>query len=431
MRFSAEDLFPRNPLATFAGLLVSFLCIQMLMQTTFLSFLPRTFLFTFIMMLIITGLVTLSFHLGSRLLERTGYLLPGVWLWFFPFLSMVLTHLLFFLLIKPIPDLAGRDCWSRLLELNAKCTTLAITSAFSGTVFFLGLYVIIGVLRFIERTVSTASELEAQMLQEITRDSGKPGPASQPPVAPASASNTEPPVESETTIPLPPVKERLKQMEEGRRKAKKFNQTAILMLFLLLAVMVAWVILARPETILYYRGMVQLISRQHPEHALEAFRHLAQKFPDYQYLDTVLFQAAWTLDRRLGQIPEAMKAYQEFLNRFGPENVWSDDVTANLIRLAMDKQSNASETLRWATYYQSHFPAGALTPHVLLYEIRALDALAERTQATSRRQDALNRFGEISIPLYDAEDDFVTTLPFRTALESLGDPTSIPADPPR
>lgn len=412
---TAEELFPRSPLIAFIGLFISFLCVQLLFQTTFLSYLPRTVAFSVCMMLAITMLVTISSRSGARLLNHFGYLLPGVWLWFFPFFTLLLTHLLFFLLIKTVPDLFGRDCWTRLLGLNAKCTTLAITSAFSGALFFLGLYLIIGAFRFLERTMSAASDLESQLLDEVVRTTtaGSAVPASENPVSRPGAT----------------VKEQLWVMDINRRKARAFNRVAILVLFVALAVIVSWVVFARPETILYYRGMVQLFSRHSPEYAYEAFRHLARKYPDYAYLDTVLFQAAWTLDRRMGRTNEAMQAYREFLDRFGPANVWADDVTANLVRLALDKQGNASETLRWTTYYQQQFPDGALTPHILLYEIRALQKLGRGDEARLKRQQALARFGDDAIPLYDSEDDFVSRLPFRLVLEPLTNSGNEPTTP--
>ncbi len=414
---TAEELFPRSPLIAFIGLLISFLCVQLLLQTTFLSYLPRTIVFTVGMMLTITIVFTISSRLGARLLNHFGYLLPGVWLWFFPFLSLLLTHLVFFILIKPVPDLFGRDCWTRLLGLNAKCTTLAITSAFSGTLFFLGLYLIIGAFRFLERTMSAASDLESQLLDEVTRATAPAaaGPSSAIPAAQAGAT----------------VKEQLQAMESNRRKARAFNRVAILVMFITLAVMASWVVFVRPETILYYRGMAQLFSRQNPEYAYEAFRHLAQKYPDYAYLDTVLFQAAWTLDRRMGRTDDAMQAYRGFLDRFGPANVWADDVTANLVRLALDKLGNASETLHWTAYYQQQFPQGALMPHVLLYEIRALQKLGRSEEARQKQQQALARFGDTAIPLYNSEDDFVSRLPFNLLLEPLTDIANDSATPSR
>ncbi|HNV68195.1 MAG TPA: tetratricopeptide repeat protein [Candidatus Ozemobacteraceae bacterium] len=410
----AEELFPRSPLITFIGILISFLCVQMLLQTTFLSTLPRTMAFTTGTMLIMTMLVTLSSRIGSRILRHFGYLLPGVWLWFFPFLSLLFSHAFFFVLIKPIPDLLGRDCWTRILGLNAKCTTLAISSAFSGTMFFLALYLIIGAFRFLERTMAAASELEDQLLAEVSRTSARsPGSPPAPDTAALAPAET-----------LPTVKEQLQAMEAGRHRARSFNRVAILVLFVCLAVMASWVVFARPETILYYRGMMQLFSRQHPEHALAAFQHLAQKYPTYTYLDTVLFQAAWTLDRRLGRTPEAMQAYREFLDRFGVNNVWADDVTANLVRLALDKQANATETLHWTNLYQQQFPEGPFSPHILLYEMRALLQLGRTDEARQKQQQALSRFGESSIPLYNSEDDFMSLLPFRMVLESLIEPAT-------
>ncbi|MBI3038955.1 tetratricopeptide repeat protein, partial [bacterium] len=160
------------------------------------------------------------------------------------------------------------------------------------------------------------------------------------------------------------------------------------------------------------RGEIQLSTGINPAVAQKTFQHLVEKYPSYQYLDNVEFRIAWTFERRMKRYVDAAKSYEAFVNKYGFKNVWSDDVVANLVGVYLDHVRDFPAALRWSKIYREKFPMGHMAQHVSFYEARALKESGKIPEAQATLNEAITRFGDSMVPIYDSEDTFVDLVPF-------------------
>jgi len=367
-----EELFPDNPALLFIGLLIVTLIVQMLGQATYLMLLSRPRAMVIALLLCFTLIIFVGTRLSLFLLERWGMSVPSVALWFVPVTILLIAYLFFLCMLVAFPAYAGRGIWSDLVRLNAQTTTIMFVTTFISFKIYIALVFIGALSRYIGFWL------------DIFRD-------------------------------VDNIRERLAELDENRKRGSKFNRISFLLSLVIVFLSGCWVVFFNPETILYYRGEIQIKSGLNPEVAIETFAHLVRKYPNYRYIDTVEFRSAWVLERRMGKYREAIEAYSNFLKKFGYENVWADEVVANLIRISLDKLKDADETLKWVKIYQEKFSSGLMAPHVALYEIRAMILAGRRDEAQKTLAKALERFRNEQIIIFDSEDYFVTTLPFEVA----------------
>ncbi len=400
--FAATQFRP-HPLVWLVGPVVTTLSLQMLTGNTYLMVLPSSASLVIALLLAFFLLAWGGRHLSDRLLARFDLALPTVGLWVHPFMVIVLTGLLGLGLLVAWPAWAGRAFWPTFLHLNAKVTTIAFTTTFFSFALFLGGLVLLEVGRYLGWSIDLAEEMWKTVQGE----------------AAAAATDLAKGETAGLQAGLAAMKERLRQLEQARTRAQRCNRWAAYGLFAFILLAGTGIVFFRPELILFYRGEAQLRSFREPEVALETFEHLARKYPNYTYLDTVTYYAIWTLERRLNRYAEAVRRYEAWLQRFGTDNIWADEVMANLTRLHLDKLASPAVALDWSRRYQHHFPDGIMAPHVALYEVRALQDLGRPEEAKAALQRARERFVGRMIVLYDSEDDFLARLPFESAALSL------------
>ncbi|MBF0498734.1 MAG: hypothetical protein HQM09_01265 [Candidatus Riflebacteria bacterium] len=372
----AENLYQTSPMLRFIGMLICVLITLMATGSTYIMQLERPCIFTLTILVTVVAAGNLGMALAGRLLDRFGAALSGILLWAFPLVQLAAVYMVFWVLLSPVPAVFGRSIWSQILDLNAKGTTII----FSNLPAACSIYVIAAMFVAIFRH-----------LRSVFSETGDP--------------NT--------------YRERMAALDTERLATRRINRIVFLFVAAVLGVVMIWFVKARPEVLLYLRGQIQLQSMQHPEIALETFLHLARKFPQYRYRDTVDFRIAWIRDRRMQQFDEAALAYRNFLDIYGYDNVWADDVLANLISITLDKQKNATDTLRWTARFREHFPEAHLAPHVILYEIRALKEVGRIKDAREALEIARRRYDKSYLNIYDSEDDFVARKPFSTAADAL------------
>ncbi|HEY9069980.1 MAG TPA: tetratricopeptide repeat protein, partial [Candidatus Ozemobacteraceae bacterium] len=293
----------------------------------------------------LTGTAILARRLVDLLLARTGLVLPTVILWLYPLVTLGCTWILSWILLRGIPEFAGRGFWTGLIRLNAKTVTGAFTGPFLAFFLLLMAWTVGEAWRYLSWSIGWG-EFVARL-----------------------STSTDGPPPADVMIQR---RERQRAIQADRERARRCNRWGLLIIFLTTIGSFVWIVFFRPELILYYRGMSQLRTFQKPEDALAAFEQLVRKYPQYKYLDTVKYYIAWVQERRLGNFAEASRAYEAFLAEYGSDNVWADDVVASLVRIALDKRNDPAAALAWTAEYRRRFPDGIMAPQVALYEVRAL-----------------------------------------------------------
>ncbi|HOY66764.1 MAG TPA: tetratricopeptide repeat protein [Candidatus Ozemobacteraceae bacterium] len=336
----------------------------------------------------LTATAILARRIVDALLERTDQVMPTVVLWLYPLVTLGCTWILSWILLRGIPEIAGRGFWTGLIRLNAKTVTGAFTGPFLAFFLLLLAWTIGEAWRYLSWSIGWG-EFVARL------STHKDGP---------------PPVEL-----LQQRRERQQAIQIDRERARRCNRWGMLAIFLTMIGSFVWIVFFRPELILYYRGMAQLRSFHKPDAALAMFEQLVRRYPGYRYLDTVKYHSAWVQERRLGNFAEAARAYEAFLAEYGTDNVWADDVVASLVRIALDKSNDPAAALRWTGEYRRLFPDGIMAPQVALYEVRALQALGRPAEAAAALAVARDRFGTTDVILYDSEDDFAGRIGFDAA----------------
>jgi tetratricopeptide (TPR) repeat protein len=363
---------------------------------------------------VLAGVGASAWPLVRRFLAWRNLFLPTVVMWAYPMATLFLGGIVGVVLLRLIPALAGRGFWSHLLGVNAKATTVFFTTTYSGFFFWLMCLTLGASVQYVRWSLDSATHLHETMEPALRA------------VADAAGAGSRGERLAAADGELRRLKTELGTLEQTRETSRRFNRHAVLLLFIGLGILSAWIIYFRPALIVYYRAEIQIRSMQQPEVALENLRHLQRRFPDYPYLDTVAFRAAWVLDRRLERWGEAVAAYEEFLRDHGLENVWADDAVANLVRLALDKTQDPGTALRWIRLYLERFPTGPVAPQVTLYEARALMAQGQIAAARAVLTAADERFRGRQLPLYDSEDDLIGLISFADARRAIALPRQEP-----
>jgi hypothetical protein len=372
----ARGLYQRNPLLNFIGLLVTTLVLHMLAGTTFFMQIPESRALVLFLTILLSGLSFIAGKLTQAITEAHDLEIPTVVLWLYPLLLMGLTYSLFLLLLVGVPAWTHRGIWSDTVGLNAKTTTALFSWSLISFKVFIGMTVIGALFQYLRWWLG------------IFQD----------PVS---------------------LREKLNDLTVKRQKGTRFNRYAFFTALGLMVTLGLWITFLRPEMILYYRGELQLRTGQHHEIALETFQHLIRKYPDYAYLDTVEFRAAWTLSRFLRRYSEAVTAFSAFLGKYGTTNAWADEALVNLISLTLEHQNNPAESLTWIKQFRTHFPHGHMLMHVILYEIKALLRQGKKAEAATVLEDARRQFQGRHLVLYNNEDDVRERLPFESVLAAI------------
>ncbi|MBF0544310.1 MAG: hypothetical protein HQM08_07750 [Candidatus Riflebacteria bacterium] len=374
---ASPDLFQANPVLRGIGFLLSLLIFQMVFKTTFLLLLerPRIAILAFIAVLSILAQVAVIF--SDILLLRFNYRYPGVLLWAQPISILTVSYSFFLILIAGIPRIFGRAFWSSLLDLNAKC----VTSFFSTLVGAISLYVLFSILVAAGRLVKS---ILLKTIQNFAKMHGED-----------------------------------EELKDIQNKTRKVNRIAFYIFLGLLLLTASWTVFFKPETILYLRAQIQLQTMIHPEAALAAFKQIQTKFPNYEYLDTIEFRCSWIKDRRIKNYSEAAIDYEDFLKKYGYENIWSEDAITNLIRIKQDKLNDPVGVLSLVDLYQKYFPTGHFGPHIVLYKIRALRDVKKEKEANELLASSLEKYKTTNLILYDNEDDYVGSISFTAAAKVL------------
>lgn len=377
----------------FIALFFLFIAIELLLGQLFYLTLGRGVLLILGLGTALTSISVLARRFVDAVLERAGMMMPTIVLWLYPISALAMTWMLSWLLLVAVPEFAGRGCWTGLLRLNAKTVTGAFNGPFLAFFLVYFAWTIAEAWRYLRWSIGWSDF--------VTK--------------PASPEGGLPPVEV-----MMQRRERQRSIEVDRERARRCNRWGTLIVFAAMIGAFLWITFFRPELILYYRGMAQLRTFQKPEAALAAFEQLIRKYPEYRYADTVKYHIAWVEERRLGQYAEAARSYAEYLEEYGPDNVWADDVLASLVRISLDKLNDPQAALRWTAEYRRLFPDGIMAPHVALYEVRALIALGRTEEARTTLAAAHERFGNTDFIIYDSEDDYTGSIPFKAAAAAIG-----------
>lgn len=369
---STSDLFQSSPVLRWIGLVVSILVFQMATGTTWIMMLPWPCFSIIGLSVLLTLVGEGALAVVRAAFRRYDLALSPIQLWAFPLGILGSNYLVLFGLLVVLPSWLGRAFWTRALDINAKGATILFTSIIFGLLLYMGFFTAAGVFRHLRAVLAGSFDPEV-------------------------------------------FREQAERLEADRNRARKVNRVVFWGVLAGLTLACGWIIYVRPETILFYRGHIQLQSRQYDEVALETFSHLARKYPEYRYLDAVEYRMAWILERRLRKFPEAARAYEEFLRKWRYDNIWADDALASLARITLDKLGNPAAALRWTELYREQFPDGHLLPHIELYRARALRALHRETEAEGVLAEAQERFRARLLPIYDSEDDLAERIPFEAA----------------
>lgn len=371
---------------------IMFIAIETLLGQLFYLTLERGILLILGLGVALTVISLAARRFVDEILGRCGMMMPTIVLWMYPLATFALTWLLSWVLLRVVPELAGRGFWTAFLRLNAK----TVTGAFNGP--FLSFFLVILIWTFIEAWRYLRWSIGwADFVTKLSAEGGLP------------------PIEV-----MAERRERQRAIEVDRERARHWNRLGTLAVFAGLIGTFVWITYFRPELILYYRGMAQLRTFQKPEAALDAFEQLIRKYPDYRYADSVRYFIAWVEERRLGRFADAARSYEAYLREYGSDNVWADDVLANLVRLALDKLNDPAAALRWTAEYRRIFPEGIMAPHIALYEVRALMVLGRTDDARAALTAARSRFGNVDFIIYDSEDEYAGRIPFEAAAAALG-----------
>ncbi|MBF0410707.1 MAG: hypothetical protein HQM10_25405 [Candidatus Riflebacteria bacterium] len=373
----SSELFQNNPVLRGLGIFFTVVIFQMLFNTTWLLLLERPRMLILLFIAILAAISQFAIISSEAVLKKLKWNYPGVILWAHPLSMLVFAYSFFLILIVAVPKVYGRAFWSSALQLNAKC----VTAFFSTVISAFSIYVLFSI---IAATIVLIRKIIQKTLNNFEKMT-------------AEDENSK----SVTTHTI------------------RLNRLAFYACFALLLSVGGWVIFFRPETILYMKAQIQLSSMIHPEIALEMFRQIKKKYPQYEYLDTIEYRCSWIIDRRMKKHDEAMIEYEKFIENYSSGNIWSEDVYINMIRIRLDKQKNFERALVLIEDYEKYFSNGHFAPHVELYKVRALKELNREDEASAVLAAAIEKFKKTSLILYDNEDDFVATLPFLSAARLL------------
>lgn len=337
-------------------------------------------------------------HFTDRLAAtmKIGY--PTFILWCYPTTVVAAVTLSSWIFLGLSNHLFGRGFWSNWLRLTGQDTTSFFFACFASMLLIVSLQFassIIQVFRWI-------LELSRNQVQQIGSELLKDGNSQ------ASIGET-----------LEQLRHAGEETKSRRLHATRLNRLALLGIFLISSGFAGWVVFFKPALILYYRAEIQLRTFLEPAAAYETLRHLTKKFPNYRYLDSVTYRMAWILDRRLSQFEKARDGYEAFIERFGKNNVWSDEAIVSLVRLSLDKLQQPQQALYWASEYLQKKPDGIMAPHMYLYRIRALRNSGQLEQAKKEITEVQKHCDmNASIQIINSEDRLIDLISFADALKA-------------
>jgi hypothetical protein len=323
---------------------------------------------------------------------------PSLFLWLYPTLVLLTLAIFSFVLIIGSNSIWGRGFWSNLLRLNSQETTSFFSTCFATMILFTALH-------FFGATFATLSWIADSSKNRISALDN----LSQ---LPANAK-----VENCIGDAIKKMRAETDFLQQQRTKATRINRYALLSVFSLMLSGTIWIIFFRPAVVLYYRAEIQLRTFLEPQTALETFKHLTRKYPDYRYIDSVRYRMAWIQDRRLNLHQKAAASYQVFLKQHN-KSVWIDEALVNLVRLYVDCLQKPEMGLETIDRYEKKFPSGVFLPHMQLYKIRALAHLNRSAEARSAINAAIAAYGDKKIQITNSEDRLIELLDFSEAIKA-------------
>jgi len=357
---------------------------------------PAIMISVFLVFFILTCRAASYFTDQLATVMKIGY--PTFILWCYPMAVVTSVTLSSWIFLGLSNRFFGRGFWSNWLGLTAQDTTSFFFACFASMLLVVSL-------QFISSTVQVLNwilELSRNQVQKISSELMK---------------------DENRQANIGSTLERLRhdgeETKNRRLRATRLNRLALLSVFIFSASFASWVVFFKPALILYYRAEIQLRTFLEPAAAYETLRHLSERFPAYRYLDSVTYRMAWILDRRLNQFEKARDAYEAFIERFGKNNVWSDEVIVSLVRLSLDKLHQPQQALYWTSEYLQKKPDGIMAPHMRLYRIRAFRHSGQPEQAEKEIAEVQKHCDmNANIQIINSEDRLIDLISFADALKA-------------
>jgi len=357
---------------------------------------PAIIITAFFMFFIATCKV--ASYLTDRFSTSMQITYPTVILWCYPMTVVGMVTIGSWLFLGLSNHLLGRSFWSSWLGLTSQDTTSFFFACFASMLLVVSLQFASSIIYVFNWIIEISRGNVQQINSELMKS------------------------ENDSKISIGRTLERLRydgeQTKSNRMRATKINRLALFCIFILGLVFASWIIFFRPALILYYRAEIQLRTFLEPAAAYETLRHLSEKFPRYRYMDSVIYRMAWIQDRRLNEYENAKSSYENFLKRFGRNNIWSDEAIASLVRLSSDKLKQPDQALYWASQYLNSNPNGIMAPHMHLYRIRAFKRNNQPEQAQKEIEIAQKVYNDQKIQIINSEDRLIDLINFTDALKA-------------
>lgn len=323
---------------------------------------------------------------------------PTVFLWFYPTISLFIITLISWLFLSASDKYLGRSFWSNWLELTRQDTTSFLFSCFMAMAVFISIQFIFSIYYVFQWIIETSR----QHLQDLH-------------LLPVTFDKNQKELLGEKLIL---IRSEIEKVKNSRLQATKVNRIALFSIFIIAVITIGWIVWFNPALILYYRAEIQLRTFLEPMIAFNTLKHLKQKYPNFNYLDSVDYKMAWILDRRLKDFEMARNKYETFLKNFGNKNAWSVEAFSSLVRINMDKINNPEKAIFWANKYLKNAPLGIMAPHMYLYKARAFNRLKQPEKAKSEIQTAKKLFSHKKIQMINSEDRLIGLVDFSEVLQT-------------
>lgn len=390
------NLYELKPSLQIPALLATFTGLTLLNSQQILLKQTPVIVFAGCFLLIFFCICSASKIFADRMLGVLGIQYPNVLLWLYPTITLFSTAFVSFAFMELSKRYLGRAYWNEMLGLTGQDTTTFIFSCFASVMLMVVLHFIFSVFRFFFWISNSSKERFEKMDIEYEQFSKK-----------------------ELSQRFENIKNQSKQCSVERLKATRFNRLAMLVIFIMIIAGGLRIVFFRPELVLYYRAEIQLKTFLQPEAAYNTLEHLTNKYPDYEFLDSVNYRMAWILDRRLHKHQKAYESYEAFLDKFGLRNIWTPEAITSLVRLSLDKLNEPQKAIFWADTYLNLFPTGVMRPHMYIYKIRSELLVDNKQKAQQISKEALKKYKNTKVLLINSEDRAIGRLLFKEALESV------------
>lgn len=334
---------------------------------------------------------------SERLLSLVKVEYPTVMLWLYPTLALTMVWVSTAIFMSFSNRVLGRGFWNIWLGLTGQDTTTFFFTCFGSMLIYIAIQFGYSVFVFLT-WLPQITKVRIEQAEICALKLGN-GP--------------------DISSTLSKIKTQTEEIGVLRARATKLNRLALLVVFLSAVVGTCWLLSFRPALVLYYRAEIQLRTFLEPMAAYKTLEHLLKKYPDYRFRDSVTYRMAWILDRRLQEHHRATKKYEEFLTRFGNNNIWADEAITSLVRLSLDKLNDPEKALHWTKRYLEYFPAGIMAPHMHIYQIRALVKTGKIHEARELKKNAESKYQNSKIRIVNSEDRLVGMVPFTDALANI------------